>query len=57
MNEKKEIEKLKVVFTEKWPDAARAVKRGPKALQYLEAACLWQGFREGYLIGKQEVVE
>lgn len=48
-----EIGHLKAAFSEKWPDAAEAIKAGLHSHK-LKAACLWQGFKAGYELRKQE---
>jgi hypothetical protein len=51
--DKDQIEHLKTVFRQKWPDAigTTGLKTGP----YGEvAACLWLGFKEGYRLALEE---
>lgn len=49
----KEMEYLQPALVEAWPDAYEAIGRRSHP-QYKEAACLWLGFKRGYILAKEE---
>jgi len=53
IEDKELLERLKAVFSEIFPDAAEVLRRG-RGPGYREAACLWHGFKVGYVLAKKE---
>lgn len=56
LNPRDELSLLKVLFARRWPEAHQAILN-PKSNFHNGASVLWLGFKEGYMLGKNNPIQ